>query len=161
MIWKKPNFSNPSTTRYHQTFEYMFILSKWKPKTFNPIKDRKNKYKNWSIWKNSTRLKNWKMKNLKKKINTEYWMRHNVWTIITAWQENMWKSLPHPAMFPVRLASDHIISWSSKDDVVLDPFMWSWTTAIACEKLNRKWIWIELNEKYCEIAKQRLKKDIK
>ena len=45
MIWNKPNFSNPSKNRYHQIFEYMFILSKGRPKTFNPIKDKKNKYK--------------------------------------------------------------------------------------------------------------------
>ena len=42
MIYQKHNFSNPSSNRYHQIFEYMFVFSKGKPKTFNPIKDRKN-----------------------------------------------------------------------------------------------------------------------
>ncbi|MEK6880481.1 MAG: site-specific DNA-methyltransferase, partial [Nanoarchaeota archaeon] len=36
------NFSHPEKNRYHQVFEYVFLLSKGKPKTFNPIKDRKN-----------------------------------------------------------------------------------------------------------------------
>ena len=44
MIYSKTGMKNPSNTRYHQTFEYMFIFSKNKPSTFNPIKDRKNKY---------------------------------------------------------------------------------------------------------------------
>ena len=57
MIYQKHNFSNPSRTRYHQIFEYMFILSKGKPKTFNPIKDRKNVYggKTGSWGKNTVR----------------------------------------------------------------------------------------------------------
>jgi DNA modification methylase len=157
MIWKKPNFSNPSNNRYHQTFEYMFIFSKGKPKTFNPIKDRKNKYKQGSVGKNSTRLKNGEMKEIKKKYNTDYGMRHNVWEVITAGQENMGKSLPHPAMFPLKLVNDHILSWSNISDIILDPFIGSGTTAVACEKLNRKWIGIELSEEYCEITKQRIK----
>ena len=43
MIYQKSNFSNPSNNRYHQIFEYMFVFSKGKIKTFNSIKDRKNK----------------------------------------------------------------------------------------------------------------------
>ena len=66
MIWQKNNFSNPSSTRYHQIFEYMFVFSKWKPKTFNPIKDRKNIYV-WanSLWKQTTRQKIEKWENEK------------------------------------------------------------------------------------------------
>jgi site-specific DNA-methyltransferase (adenine-specific) len=43
MIYKKNGMSYPESNRYYQCFEYMFILSKGKPKTFNPICDRKNK----------------------------------------------------------------------------------------------------------------------
>ena len=43
-LWEKSGFSNPSANRYHQIFEYMFVLSKGKPKSFNSIKDRKNKH---------------------------------------------------------------------------------------------------------------------
>ena len=45
----------------------------------------------------------------------------------------------------------------SQNDIVLDPFIGSGTTAIACEKLNRKWIGIEINRDYCEIVKERIK----
>jgi DNA modification methylase len=37
-----------------------------------------------------------------------------------------------------------------------DLFLGSGTTAVACEKLNRRWIGIEIEEKYCEIAKKRI-----
>ena len=42
-------------------------------------------------------------------------------------------------------------------DLIFDPFLGSGTTAVACEKLNRKWIGIEISEKYCEIAAKRIK----
>lgn len=44
MIWNKGSFAFPSTNRYHQVFEYMFVLSKGTPCSFNPIVDRPNKY---------------------------------------------------------------------------------------------------------------------
>ena len=44
------------------------------------------------------------------------------------------------------------------NDIVLDPFMGSGTTAVVAEKLNRKWIGVELNPKFCEVAKQRILK---
>lgn len=50
MVYEKSGFANPSSNRYHQTFEYMFILTKGKLKVFNPIKDRKNKWERaWGI----------------------------------------------------------------------------------------------------------------
>ena len=57
MIYEKAGFSNPSNNRYHQVFEYMFIFSKGRPKTFNPLKDRKNKW-NGSWGNTSNRQKN-------------------------------------------------------------------------------------------------------
>ena len=156
MIWKKPNFSNPSRNRYHQTSEYMFVFVKDKLKTFNPIMDRKNKYKEGSLGRNSIRLKDGTMKIVKNRTNKEYGMRHNVWEIKTAGQENMCKSLYHPAPFSEQIAHDHIISWSNEGDIVLDPLCGSGTTLKMAEKLNRKWVGIEINPEYCEIAKARL-----
>ena len=45
---------------------------------------------------------------------------------------------------------------SNENDIVLDPFLGSGTTAVACEKLNRRWIGIEINPDYCEISKKRI-----
>ena len=59
----------------------------------------------------------------------------------------------HPAIFPEQLAYDHIISWSNKGDVVLDPFMGSGTTARIAE---RDFIGFEISKEYCDIAEERL-----
>ena len=154
MIYLKTGFNNPSSNRYHQVFEYMFVFSKEVPKTFNPIKDRINHYNKRggrSIrQKNGTTKKGDGGQSLKPRG-----MRFNVWEI----------SCPgisgtiHPATFNVQIPQDHITSWSNSGDLVLDPFIGSGTTAIACERLNRRWIGIEIEEKYCEIAVKRIKKE--
>lgn len=64
----------------------------------------------------------------------------------------------HPTIKPLKIA-ERIIRCSSRErELVLDPFMGSGTTAVACERLGRRWVGIEVNEEYCEIAKQRIKK---
>lgn len=158
MIWQKPNFSNPSSTRYHQVFEYVFILSKGKPKTFNPIKDRKNIYAGsiGSYGKNTVTQQDGSKKIRESKVNSEYGMRHNVWLLKTAGQDGTSKKYKHPAMFTEEFAADHIKSWSNEEDVVLDPFMGSGTTGVASLKLNRSFIGIELDKGYFDDAKQRI-----
>ena len=59
-------------------------------------------------------------------------------------------------MFPEQLAKDHILSWSNEGDIVLDPFMGSGTTGVACKNLDRDFIGIELDENYFNIAKERI-----
>ena len=55
------------------------------------------------------------------------------------------------------MAIDHILSWSNEGDVVLDPFMGSGTTGVACKKLKRDFIGIEIDDKYFKIADERIK----
>ena len=62
----------------------------------------------------------------------------------------------HDTEKPIELMELLIENSSLEGDVVLDPFMGSGTTGIACAKLNRKFIGIEIDEKYFEIAKQRI-----
>jgi len=153
MIWRKPGFSAVGSlaVRYAPVFEYMFVFSKGKPKTFNALKDRKNKgrgsRKSGTIRKRDGTMK--RMSNEGKTIN-QYGQRFNVWTQTPQTQKN------HPAAFPEKLANDHIISWSNKRDTVLDPFMGSGTTGIACKNLYRNFIGIELDDKYFKIAKDRI-----
>jgi len=158
MIWVKPNFSNPSSNRYHQVFEYVFILSKGKPKTFNPIKDRKNVYsgKVGSYGENTSTQVDGSKKIRDRKVNTEYGMRHNVWIMNTAGQDGSSKTYKHPAMFTVNFAQDHIKSWSNEGDTVIDPFMGSGTTGVAAKNLNRNFIGIELDQEYFKVAKDRI-----
>lgn len=158
MIWQKSNFSNPSTTRYHQVFEYVFILSKGKPKTFNPIKDRKNVSSGniGSFGENTVTQKDGSKKIRQRKIVEEYGMRHNVWIVNTAGQEQTAKKYGHPAMFSESFAHDHIVSWSNEGDLIFDPFMGSGTSGAVAKRLGRRYIGMEINEVYYEIAKNRI-----
>jgi len=62
----------------------------------------------------------------------------------------------HPTQKPLELISHLVEIASLPKDIVLDPFLGSGRTAIACEQLNRKWIGIEISEKYCEIAQKEI-----
>jgi site-specific DNA-methyltransferase (adenine-specific) len=64
---------------------------------------------------------------------------------------------PHPAPFPVQLATNCIISGCPEGGIVLDPFMGSGTTAVAANLLDRRWVGIELNEEYVKMARNRTK----
>ena len=159
MIYQKNNFSNPSKTRYHQIFEYMFIFSKGKPKTFNPICDRKNIYAGESCkGKNRKRIFNGEFDDRPKKNYKEFGMRYNIWKGNTSGQENMCKEIAHPATFPYWLAKDHILSWSNEGDIVYDPFMGSGTTAKMSILNNRNWVGSEISSEYCKIIEERVKK---
>lgn len=151
MIWLKPNFANPSRNRYHQIFEYMFVLSKGKPKTFNPIKDKPNKYLT-CLGRNTMRKASGELVETKKTIGSPMGMRTNVWRMNTVGQERMCQTPPHPAMFPRRLALDHITSWSKPGDVVLDPMCGAGTTLWAAKELGRRFVGIDVSQNYCDIA---------
>lgn len=156
MIWKKKNpFNFGSNNCYIQSFEYMFILSKGKPKSINFIRDRINStVSEGQTTKMSRRTRNGDfMETESNKFSTlsKLGKRHNVWdeNSSSAYKE-------HTATFPIRLAQDHILSWSNENDLILDPFMGSGTTGVACKNLNRKFIGIELDENYFNIAKDRI-----
>jgi len=65
----------------------------------------------------------------------------------------------HPTQKPSELIEWLIRDYSSKDDIICDPYLGSGTTALACEKLGRRWIGIEKEDKYCTIARDRIKKE--
>lgn len=60
------------------------------------------------------------------------------------------------APFPLELPKFCIEVFSNKNDIVLDPFLGSGTTAVVCKKLNRKYMGIDINPEYCEIARNRI-----
>jgi len=161
MIYQKNNFANPSSGRYHQTWEYMFVLSKGQPKTFNPIKDRKNEYVGQRAHGKNRTANGWR-ENTIGETKEEYGMRHNVWLYTTGGGHMTDDAIAHehPAVFPESLAKDHITSWSNPDDIVLDPFAGSGTTCKAAKELNRQWCGIEINPEYCKIAEARLSQDV-
>lgn len=82
------------------------------------------------------------------------------------WTNGVWsfngeskKRIGHPAPFPVELPRRCIKLFSFVDDVILDPFLGSGTTALAALQNNRRAVGIEVDEKYCQLAVERLKKD--
>lgn len=66
------------------------------------------------------------------------------------------KQFNHPTIKPLDIIKNLIVNSSQENEVVLDCFMGSGTTGVACKKLNREFIGIELDEKYFSIAKKRI-----
>lgn len=71
-------------------------------------------------------------------------------------QENL-----HPTQKPVILTNYLIKTYTNEGETVLDFTAGSGTVGVSCEKLNRKWIGIEISEKYCEIAAKRIELEVK
>ena len=65
----------------------------------------------------------------------------------------------HPNQKPAGLFVAILRGYSAKNELTLDPYLGSGTTAIACERLNRRWIGIEISKEYCDIAVDRIKKE--
>jgi DNA modification methylase len=150
MIWKKPNPVPTQSTRYQQEFEYMFVFSKGKPKTFNPIK-AKSKCAGTKVKKHRATKSKHNYNNEGIYTVAETKMIGNVWEIA-----NVKNDSKHPAIFPYELAEKHIISWSNEGDLVYDPFMGSGTTAVASIKEGRNYIGSEISSEYVKIAEKRI-----
>lgn len=143
--------------RYEQKFEYMFVLSKGKPKTFNPIMincvhagDKltatfRHTGKQTQTAHNEGNVKNNKIKG-------------NVWFYNTGFMKTTKDkyAYEHPAMFPEQLANDHIISWSNPGDLIFDPFNGSGTTCKMAKLNDRNYIGVDISDEYCQIAEQRV-----
>lgn len=159
IIYEKAGTGPPHPNRYFNAFEYMFVLSKGKINTVNLIKDKKNKWGGHETFSEVTRREKDGSLTKKKKIKiNEYGIRTNIWRYVNgkgfAAEEEI--AHKHPAIFPEKLAEDHIKSWSNEGDIVLDLFGGSGTTIKAANKLDREWIYIDTVKDYCEIASNRM-----
>lgn len=156
MIWSKPQFTSVGALkkRYAQTFEYMFVFSKGINKSFNPLKDRKTLSRR-KDYHGKIRQKDGSTKPMsnKGKQYGDFGIRYNVWNLPPEMSN---KKRMHPAQFPEKLAHDHIVSWSNENDLVLDCFSGSGTTAIACSETKRRFICIEKVKDYYEMSLRRL-----
>ncbi len=155
MIYAKENPIPQNHNRYEQTFEYMFVFSKGKPNTFNPIKiETKNAGKEFD-WgnrktvmdKNQCRRDRGSEKITVKPTKT----KGNIWYYPVGGGKT-----GHPAVFPEKLAYDHIISWSNEGDLVFDPFVGSGTTCKMAKSLNRDFLGFDICEEYVKIAKENI-----
>jgi site-specific DNA-methyltransferase (adenine-specific) len=158
MIYQKTGTPFPQKDRYNQIFEYMFVFSKGKPNTFNPIM---KKNVTAGAVRHSRKFRNADGEMVDgfngKPIN-EYGVDNNVWIM----RNGMYKStkdivaFEHPAIFPEELAVRHVVSWTKENDLIYDPFMGSGTSAKAAIQLKRNWIGSEIDKGYCDVCEKRL-----
>jgi len=122
-----------------------WVNSKWTNSTFRSVDEWEDIYVFWKpgetiIDKSKLSKKEWKE-----------WGDRSVWDI-----KSVRKNDDHPAKFPFELANRIIKLYSKEGDLILDPFMGSGTTGVACAKMGRKFIGIELEPKYFDIACKRI-----
>lgn len=166
MIYAKNNPVPNAKTRYQQTFEYMFVFSKGKPKTTNILTEpRSNKWNDKRCFRKEKRFNRNKegdftvKKDFHFDINEEV-PRRNIWYYSVGLNGSTKdrEAFKHPVIFPEKLVQDHILSWSNEGDTVFDPFMGSGTTGKMAILNNRNFIGIEKVEEYYNIAVERIDK---
>ena len=160
MIYAKGSGGLPHKGRYTGSFEYMFVMSKGRITTFNPIYDRENKSFGRETGKKTVRDQNGVLTTRKSLKIKQHGIRFNIWEYFNGNGVGQTDKIAygHPATFPEKLANDHILSWSNENDLVYDPFMGSGTTAKMAKLLNRNFIGSELESEYCDIANERIAK---
>ena len=158
MIYRKLNFLPLTHNRYEQAWEYMFVLSKGKPRCFTPkLTALTHPRKRTIVIRNGdTRDK------VSRQDSGDFRIVENVFSYKCGGGHTDTDGLAHqhPAPFPESLAKDHIATWSNPGDVILDPFNGSGTTCKAAKELNRQWCGIEINPDYCKLAEARLSQDV-
>ncbi|KKM65372.1 hypothetical protein LCGC14_1491920 [marine sediment metagenome] len=160
MIYDKHSVVFPDINRYHQCWEYMFVLSKGAPLTFTP----QTRINSWPEDKKTGKQRNQNGTlvvplGYGKKNKTNGWL-FNLWRVSTGYNKTTKdkEAYAHPAMFPEKLAERHILTWSNPGDVVLDYFMGSGTTAKMARNNGRHYIGCDVNEDYVKLARARLAK---
>ena len=160
MIYEKESPRYPEINRYPQIFEYMFILSKGKIKTFNLIRDRKNRTPGKVTHQYSNKDKDGTIHRRKVDIvHSKFGVRSNIWKesqgYICGTTDKF--AFEHPATFPEKLAESHIRSWSNPGDLIYDPMAGSGTTIKMAILHQRNWIASEISKEYCIIIEKRIK----
>lgn len=157
MIYQKDSSGYPQHVRYNQLFEYMFVLSKGKPKTINLLREP-------CIWaghitrNSSQRNHRDELVKIEDRVISDTKVMGNVWKFSVGNRKSTPDAIAyqHPAIFPEKLAEMHIQSWSEPGDIICDFFMGSGTTAKAAVKLGRKYMGCDISPEYVEIARQRV-----
>ena len=152
----------PMDNRYHPSFEYMFILSKGKPKTFNRLMEKRKATTGGSSFRESNGDLNPPDEKAKARIAksnlSDETSRKNIWKYAVGGANTSKDKIAfkHPAVFPEKLCADHIYSWSNEGDLVYDPFMGSGTTAKMAHIYKRNWIGSEMSREYVDLANKRI-----
>ena len=156
MIYQKKNTPFMRSNAYTNCYEFMFVLSKGKPKTFNPITEKtvRNGFEMLTHNKKADGINKKTLKELKKeKTKTNIWL----YAVGLGGTTSDKVAFEHPAVFPEKLVKDHILSWSNKGDLVFDPMCGSGTTCKMALIHQREALGIDISNEYIAIAKKRTK----
>ena len=84
--------------------------------------------------------------------------RTNIWSYAVGYGGTTTDKIAfkHPAVFPEKLAEEHILSWTNPEDVVFDPMCGSGTTGKMALIHKRRFIGVDISEEYIAIAKERI-----
>lgn len=155
MIYRKKNTPFMRSNAYTNCYEFMFVFSKGKPNTFNPLKTK-------TVRSGKEKLvANKKADGINKKVEgvlNEEKTLTNIWDYAVGLGGSTSDRIAfeHPAIFPEKLAQDHILSWSNENDIVFDPMSGSGTTCKMAKLNNRKYLGFEISEEYTELSKKRI-----
>ena len=151
MIYQRSGVTSPQPSRYHQAFEYMFVLSRGAPAVFNGIKDRKNLVPGRQRT-GGMRKADGTVKGARTFVTQENGLRYNYWPAVIGGDDRG----GHPAPMPPALADGHIRTWTNPGALICDPFMGSGTTGVEAVKCGRRFVGIEISRKYFDIACKRI-----
>ena len=164
LIWNKRK-SLPIKGGFSQRHEYIFIFAKNLKKMYKNIDEMRVPYSELTIDRyQRKKKKSFVREEPEKEIKKGY--KHCKphpkgalpGSIIEIKSPTKLQVQQHFAVFPVELPLYFIKGFSKENDIILDPFMGSGTTALACLETNRKFIGIEISTEYCDIAKNRILK---
>jgi DNA modification methylase len=155
LIWYKTGTPFPSPYRYRNVWENMFIFSKGKPTTFNPIL-KKNKTGGDVRDRRRERDHQGNRQTSKKTVVIkEYGNDDNVWHISNHYHSSkIGTKYEHPAVMPDEICRRNIQSWTNEGHLVYDPFLGSATTTRIAREMNRNYIGSELHKPYFDVAEK-------
>lgn len=155
MIYQKKNTPFMRSNAYTNCFEFMFVLSKGKPKTFNPLKTRTVRHgvEKLVANKKADGVNNKVVAELKKEKTL-----NNIWeyAVGSGGSTKDKIAFQHTAIFPEKLAQDHILSWSNVGDLVFDPMCGSGTTCKMAKLNKRNYLGMEISPEYTELSIKRV-----
>lgn len=141
-----------SKDNWKNSMEDIWYVTKSTEFTFN-VEDVKKRRRVIAPYKQDGKAKDWKEDSNLKYRDT---YPSNFWDDITIPFWSMKENTAHPTQKPEKLIAKLILASSNENDLVLDPFAGSGTTAVTAKKLNRRYISIEQNELYVAWAEKRL-----
>ena len=154
-IKRNPMPTNVITRRYHQAWEYIFVLSKHTPRVFNPIMVPA-KYSGLANMKyrGTDGAKAYK----KTPRNTQTKLRNVFEYTIGGGHTTKNKQVSaHPAVMPEQLALDQLQTWADSDSRIYDPFAGAGTTLWAAQQLGFHSVGTEIDSTYCDLIHERMR----